>query len=58
MQDFENMSREEAIAMCKTLWQKNADLEKNCDLYLSQLAKNKVKMFGRSSEKKCAGDAG
>lgn len=51
MLDYKNFTREEAIEMCKTLWLKNADLEKNCQLYMEQLAKNKAKMYGKSSEK-------
>lgn len=51
MPDYKNLTREEAIEMCKTLWLKNAALEKNCELYKEQLAKNKAKMYGKSSEK-------
>lgn len=51
MPDFKEFTREEAIEMCKTLWLKNADLEKNCELYLEQLAKDKAKMYGKTSEK-------
>lgn len=51
MPDYKNLTREEAIEMCKTLWLKNAALEKKCELYKEQLAKNKAKMYGKCSEK-------
>ena len=49
--DLDSLSREEAIEMCKKLMKQNADLEKNCNIYLEQLKKNKQKMFGKSTEK-------
>lgn len=49
--DYDKLSREEAIKMCQTLWQKNADLERNIELYREQLKKNQQKMYGKSSEK-------
>lgn len=49
--DLDALSREEAIEMCKDMAQKIEDLEKNCELYLEQLKKNRQKMFGKSTEK-------
>ncbi|MEJ8737030.1 IS66 family transposase [Erysipelotrichaceae bacterium HCN-30851] len=49
--DLDSLSREEAIEMCKKLMKQNADLEKNCNIYLEQLKKNKQKMSGKSKEK-------
>ena len=49
--ELDSLSREEAIEMCKKLMKQNADLEKNCNIYLEQLKKNKQKMFGKSTEK-------
>ncbi|MCR0329235.1 transposase [[Clostridium] innocuum] len=49
--DYDKLTREEIVNMCQTLWQKNADLEKNIELYSEQLKKNQQKMYGKSSEK-------
>lgn len=51
MPNYEEMSREEIIELCTSLWLKNADLEKNCELYKEQLMKKNQKMYGKSSEK-------
>ena len=49
--DYDKLTREEIVNMYQTLWQKNADLEKNTDLYREQLKKNQQKLYGKSSEK-------
>lgn len=49
--DYDKLTREEIVNMYQTLWQKNADLEKNTELYREQLKKNQQKLYGKSSEK-------
>lgn len=49
--DYDKFTREEIVNMYQTLWQKNADLEKNTELYREQLKKNQQKLYGKSSEK-------
>ena len=49
--ELDSLSREEAIEMCKKLMKQNADLEKNCNIYLEQLKKNKQKKESLSTLK-------
>ena len=49
--DYDKLTRKEIVSMCQTLWQKNAALEQNIELYREQLKKNEQKMYGKSSEK-------
>ena len=51
MPDYDKLTREEMVKLCQTLWLKNADLERNIELYREQLKKNQQKMYGKSSEK-------